>query len=78
MAISMLMWGVLALIITLAAVAILVYLNNKKKGIKHQVNYNAIFILGIVFFVTGLVSNNPAIWSLGLVFIAVGLVNRKK
>ncbi len=49
-------------------------MNEKQK--QRNVNYRALFILGITFIPVGIATANPAFMTLGLVFLAIGLLNR--
>ena len=67
------MWGILALLLILAGVAI--YL---KKKYKTPTDYYSLFIMGIIWIPLGIPLKNYALSGMGLVFMIIGLVNKKK
>ena len=71
--------GVIAvLIVILGVVAVFALIRKKKRGEKHEVNYNAFFAAGIVFFIIGLSTDNPAFWIIGIAMFVIGMGGRQK
>jgi len=69
------MW-IAAAIIVLLLVAVAWMLFSRKK--KHEIDYYALFILGIMWIPLSLTQDNYAFSSIGLVMAIVGLVNKDK
>ena len=69
------LWIVLATIIILGIIAIFTIKKSKKP---HEPDYRTFFILGLVFFVIGLGSQNSAMWIIGLALFTIGITNKDK
>ncbi|MBW3004562.1 hypothetical protein KY310_01915 [Candidatus Woesearchaeota archaeon] len=69
-AVSIIILGVILILL-----AIYLY---KHQGKKHEVDYKALFTMGMIFFVIGMTTKNPGMWIIGIALFAIGLVNRKK
>jgi len=67
------MLTILILVIILLIIVIL-----KPKNQKIKTNYRTIHMLGLVFFIIGLVSKNQAMWIIGLVLFITGMTNKDK
>lgn len=71
----------LAIIIIALLVYILWYSKNnnaKKNNFKKELNYHALFILGICYLPLGLTLKNPAFLAMSLIFMGVGFYHRDK
>ena len=67
--------GILALLV--AFFGIFVW-NMRKKGWKHETDYKAFFVMGVVWFPLGLLFDMPFFFILGLAYMAIGLANKDK
>jgi len=70
--------ALLVLVLAVFLLAVIVYSLIKKSKKKQEPDYYTLFVMGIIWFITGILLNNPALWALGLIFFAVGLSNCKK
>ena len=69
------MWIILSILILLLIAAAVVFFSRKKK---HEVDYYALFILGVIWLPLGIPLDNYALTAIGVVFIAIALVNKGK
>ena len=72
----MIPWILIAVSILLIVLLLIAFIY--KRGERKEVDYYAIFTLGIIFTPVGIAVKNPGMWALGLVFMIIGLVNRDK
>jgi len=70
------------IIILLIIFAVVMLLNYKKNGKKHEPDYYSMYILGITWTPLGIIfattMNNPAFLGIGIVFLIAGLANKDK
>jgi uncharacterized membrane protein len=57
---------------------IVAYLFSKNKSGQREPDYYAFFIMGLIWFIAGLIVNNTPLWIIGLLFLLIGLFNHKK
>ena len=76
MALTPIMWIIVAVLIALAIVFI--YWARKGKINTDEVDYKTYFIIGMCWFPLGIAMDNAVFWIMGLVFLGIGLMNRKK
>ena len=56
---------------------IVAYLFSKNKKGQRTLDYYAFFIMGLVWFVGGLIMKNSPLWIIGLMFLLIGSFNHK-
>ena len=76
MADSLIWIALVGIVIVALAAAFLVIYKGKEK--KHETDYRAFFILGIVWLPLGITMDFPIFFILGLVYMGIGLANRDK
>jgi cell division protein FtsW (lipid II flippase) len=57
---------------------IVAYLFSKNKKGQRTPDYYAFFIMGLIWFIAGLIINNTPLWIIGLLFLLIGLLNHGK
>jgi chromate transport protein ChrA len=68
--------GIVGVLIVILAALAVVSLISKKKREKHEVNFDALFVLGIVFFVIGMSIGNTGLWVVGIALFVIGITGR--
>lgn len=71
-------WLLIAIPVVLIVLGIIAFFVLKSKKKKFQPDYYTLFVLGLVFFVIGIISEIPVMWILGIVFFILGIVNKDK
>jgi len=56
---------------------IVAYLFSKNKKGQRKPDYYAFFIMGLVWFIAGIIMKNIPLWIIGLLFLLIGLFNHK-
>ncbi|MCA9488043.1 MAG: hypothetical protein KC516_03730 [Nanoarchaeota archaeon] len=69
--------GAIALILVVLAMIVTLRIAKSKKR-KRKPDYAAMFSMGIVWLVVGLIVNNSILWALGLIFSIIGIVHFKE
>jgi len=71
-------WIIISIAGLMLVLGVVVIYMMKKGHYRHEADYRAFFLLGIVWFPLGLVLDLPFFYILGLVYLGVGLGNRNK
>ncbi|MDP7454617.1 MAG: hypothetical protein QF809_03730 [Candidatus Peribacteraceae bacterium] len=69
------MLGISVLILGLLCVSLA---QVKASGTRHKPNYKALFILGVIFTIVGIGSENYMMWPIGLALVIFGLLRKNK
>jgi len=64
--------------VLLVILAIFAFVFYRKKGIKHEPDYYAFFVLGLCWLPMGIAIGNLSFSAMGVIFMLAGLVNRDK
>jgi hypothetical protein len=56
---------------------IVAYLFSKNKKGQRRPDFYAFFIMGLIWFVAGLIMNNTPLWIIGLLFLLIGILNHR-
>jgi len=71
-------WLLISIPVVLIVLGIIAFFVLKSKKKKFQLDYYTLFVLGLVFFVLGIIMENPVMWVLGIIFFILGITNRDK
>ena len=66
----------IAVLIVLLGIVAIIAIRSRKKP--QKTDYYTFFIMGIIWFIIGLPTNNSALWMIGLIFMLVGLTHKKE
>ena len=69
-------WVMIAIAVLLVLFAVVAIIYKKDKPMKPD--YYTFFVMGLIWVLFGIPTDNPALWMMGLVFLAVGLLNKDK
>lgn len=72
------LWLIGAILISISLIGILfiTFINNDKE--KKDMNYFALFIVGLIWVFIGMVIQMAVFWIIGLIFIIIGIMNKNK
>jgi len=70
-------WLLITILVLLIVLGIIAFFALKGKK-NFQPNYYALFLLGLVFFIIGLATDNYMLWILGIIFFIIGITHKGK
>ena len=72
------LWILIAVALVIIVLGILAIFFIKAKEGKHKVDYQSLFIMGVIWLAVGILLDNSVLWILGIVFFVIGLANKDK
>jgi len=71
-------WVLITILVALILIGILVAVIATKRKKRYPPDYYTFFIIGFIWLIFGVVTDNFAFLTIGLIFAIIGLVNKKK